>query len=130
MVEEFLTLLPLLAGGAKPKILSYMNTDIRKTDNGTEYSIDLPGFKKEDITVSLEKGRMVVTASAQEKKEAGEENTFIAKERMTASCRRCYPVGEHISEDDICARFADGVLTITVSDKTEKAEEKKSISID
>ncbi|BAK45425.1 Hsp20/alpha crystallin family protein [Eggerthella sp. YY7918] len=110
-----------------------MRTDIKETDSGFELVIDLPGFKKDDVQAELKDGQLTITAQTQsESEDKDEEGTYVRKERFSGKCSRTFFVGEDIEEDDIKAKFEDGMLKIAVPKKQEqpKLEEKKTISIE
>lgn len=110
-----------------------MRTDIKETDGGFELTIDLPGFKKEDVQAELKDGQLTITAQTQsESEDKDEKGTYVRKERFSGKCSRTFYVGEDIEEDDIHAKFEDGVLKIDVPKKQEqpKLEEKKTIAIE
>lgn len=118
----------------KPAPLSnMMRTDIKESDGGFSLAIDLPGFAKEDIQVELKDGFLAVQASTKsETEESDEGGTYVRKERFSGTCSRRFYVGEEIEEDEIKAKFENGVLTIEVPKKHEepKLEEGRSISIE
>ena len=110
-----------------------MKTDIKETDKAYELAIEMPGFKKENVQVELSEGYLTVSGStASQTKEKSEDGTFLRKERFNGNCRRSFYVGDDISEDDIRAKFEDGILQITVPKKAlpEPEETKKLIDID
>ena len=110
-----------------------MRTDIKETDGGFELTIDLPGFKKEDVQADLKDGYLSITAQTQsESEDKDEKGTYVRKERFSGKCSRTFYVGDDIEEDDIKAKFEDGVLKIDVPKKQEqpKLEEKKTIAIE
>lgn len=112
---------------------SLMRTDIKETDSAFELDIDLPGFKKDDVKVELKDGYLSVTAEAQSSTEdSSEDGTYVRKERFSGKCSRTFFAGEDINEDDIRARFENGVLSISIPKKQEqpKIEAAKSIAID
>lgn len=109
-----------------------MKTDVRETEQCYEVDIDLPGFKKEDINAQLNNGYLTVSASkGLDKGEKDKEGRYIRQERYAGSMSRSFYVGEGIKEQDIHARFQDGILRLTVP-KTEakQVEENKYISIE
>lgn len=110
-----------------------MRTDIKETDGGYELTIDLPGFKKDDVQAELKDGYLTINAQTQgESEDKDEQGTYVRKERFSGKCSRTFYVGDDIEEDDIKAKFEDGVLKIAVPKKQEqpKLEEKKTISIE
>ncbi len=106
-----------------------MKTDIKEVENGYELDIELPGFKKEDVSADLKDGYLTIKAAVKEEKE--EKTKFVRRERYYSSCQRSYYVGEYVDETDIKAKFEDGILKIFVPKKEAKQiEEKKSITIE
>ena len=108
-----------------------MKTDIREKKDGYELDIDLPGFKKEDIKVTLENGYMTISAQKDSPKET-KNGRFIRKERFSGACERSFYVGDQLTEEDIKAKFENGTLTMTIPKKEEKpaVENKKYITIE
>ncbi|MCI1304623.1 MAG: Hsp20/alpha crystallin family protein [Lachnospiraceae bacterium] len=111
---------------------SVMKTDVKENDSDYELSIELPGFSKDDIQAQLNDGYLTVTASKKEDNDKKDENgKYIRRERYQGSCSRSFYVGRELTQDDIHAKFEDGVLKISVPKKAEsEVEEKKHISIE
>lgn len=114
-----------------------MNTDIKESDSKYDMTIDLPGFKKEDVSVSLENGYLTISASkGLEKNEAENEEEqkkgkYIRRERYSGSCQRSFYVGDGLTVEDIKANFKHGILTLSIPKKDAKQlETKKYISIE
>ena len=108
-----------------------MKTDVHEHDDQYEVDIDLPGFKKEEIHLALENGYLTVGASkGVDKEEKTKKGKLIRQERYTGSMQRSFYVGEGLSEEDIKARFEDGVLKLTVPKKAPALPEKKTIMIE
>ena len=108
-----------------------MRTDVREHDDGYEVDIDLPGFKKEEISLSLENGYLTVSASkGLDKKEENKKGKLIRQERYMGSMQRSFYVGEGVTEEDIKAKFEDGVLKLDIPKKEAKLPEKKLIAIE
>ncbi|MEG9429763.1 MAG: Hsp20/alpha crystallin family protein [Christensenellaceae bacterium] len=97
---------------------SDMRTDIKETENGYEMQVDLPGFDKKDISVKLQRGYLTVNAEKQEKEEEGKHN-YIRRER-NYSCSRSYYVGESVKEEDVKAKYENGILTLCVPKETKE----------
>ena len=108
-----------------------MKTDVHEKDGKYIMDIDLPGYKKDDVKISLYNGNLTISA---EKNESNEEKdakgNLIRQERYSGSCSRSFYVGHSIRDNDIQASFKDGILTITVPTEEHKEEtEKKYIDI-
>ena len=92
-----------------------MHTDVKEKDNGFEIAMNLPGFKKENVQAELKDGYLTVTASTNTSNDTKDEDgRYIRRERYSGSCSRRFYVGEQITEEDIKARFEDGVLKVDV----------------
>ena len=110
-----------------------MKTDIKETDSGFELEMDLPGFKKDEIKVSLDNGYLTVSAAKgldkdEQEKESGK---YIRRERYAGACERSFYVGENVTEADIKGEFKHGILKLFVPKKDKPAvEEKKYIAIE
>jgi HSP20 family molecular chaperone IbpA len=110
-----------------------MQTDVEEKDNGYEITMNLPGFKKEDVKGEIKDGYLTVTASTNTSNdEKDKDGKFIRRERYSGTCSRSFYVGEEVTEDDIKAKFTDGVLKIAVPKKEAKpaVEESKYIAIE
>lgn len=109
-----------------------MKTDIKDCESGYELNIDMPGVKKEDVKAQIKDGYLTISAVANsENEEKDEEGKFIYRERYTGSMNRSFYVGDHLSEDDVKAKFEEGILKICIPKEHEKAiEEEKFIAIE
>lgn len=106
---------------------SAMSTDLKELDTGYELSVDMPGFEKKDIELSLEGGYLTVSAKREEKEE--EKNNYLRRER-SFSCSRSYYVGDLVTEEDIKAKYDKGILTLIVPKKEKEIEKKRQIEIE
>lgn len=109
-----------------------MKTDVKDNGESYEVDIDLPGFKKEDIQAELEDGYLTIKAEKKlDKDESDKEKNYIRKERYSGSMSRSFYVGDAITQEDIHAKYADGILRLTVPKKEKVAvPEKKMVAIE
>lgn len=109
-----------------------MKTDVHEHDEGYELDIDLPGFKKDDIKLSLENGYLTVNAVKNlDKDKKNLRGKIIRQERYAGSMQRSFYVGEELTETDVKAKFEDGVLKLSLPKKeAEKIPEAKTIAIE
>ena len=104
-----------------------MKTDVREKDNAYELDVDLPGFKKDEITVDLKDGYLTIGASKGLDKDQSDENgKYIRRERYSGACRRSVYVGEDVTQQDIKASFKQGILTLNIPKKDAKAVQTKN----
>ena len=103
-----------------------MKTDVKDTGNGYEITIDLPGFKKENLSIQLNNGYLTISAAKGiDKDETDKDGRYIRRERYSGSMSRSFYIGSHVTEQDIHAKFEDGILTLDVPKEDEKAIERK-----
>ena len=109
-----------------------MKTDVKETDEGYEVDVDLPGFKKEEIRLNLENGYLTIaTEKALEKKQENRKGKVLRQERYSGTMQRSFYVGDAVTEEDIRAKYENGVLSLTIPKKEQqKVNEKKQILIE
>ena len=111
-----------------------MKTDIRETDDSYELEMDLPGFKKEEIQVSLDNGYLTISAAKglDEDEQEKKSGKYIRQERYAGACRRSFYVGDDVTSEEISGEFKHGILKLTIPKKEAKTEvpEKKYIAIE
>ena len=119
---------PLYGKNAK----NIMKTDIREHDTGYELDVDLPGFKKDEINIELENGYLTISAAkGLDKDEQDKKGKYIRKERYAGAVQRSFYVGDAVTEEDVKAKFEDGILRLSIPKKDAKAvETKKTIAIE
>ena len=94
-----------------------MRTDIKETENGYEMQVDLPGFEKSDINVTLKHGYLTVNAKKENKEE--DKHNYLRRER-SYSCSRSYYVGDAVRDEDVKAKYENGILTLSVPKETKE----------
>lgn len=109
-----------------------MKTDVRENDKTYELDIDLPGFKKDEIQIELKDGYLTVSAEkGLDKDEEDKKGKYIRQERYAGALSRTFYLGDEIREDEIKARFENGILSLSIPKEEEKkAEGPKHISIE
>ena len=107
-----------------------MKTDVRETEDGYEVEIDLPGFKKDQISLQLENGYLTISAAKGLDKEEKKDGRVIRQERYSGAMQRTFYVGDGVDHEDVKAKFEDGVLKLDIPKKSAKIPEKKTIMIE
>ena len=110
--------------------LDSMRTDIKETDKDYQLSIEMPGFKKDEIKVALENGYLTVSAEKNEQQEEGGENAKYLRKECRVSCQRSYYVGDQVQEEAVKAKYENGMLLLTVPKEEPKKLAAKSIAIE
>lgn len=106
--------------------VNFMRTDIIEKEEGFELMIELPGFKKDEIKIALDNGYLSVSAEKSEKEGEGK---YLRRESKQ-SLKRTYYVGDQVDEENVKAKYEDGVLNLSVPKKHPKKIESRSIAID
>ena len=103
-----------------------MKTDIRENEKSYLMDVEIPGFDKKDLSLSLEKGYL--TISAEKKDCSDKKEVYLRRER---SCRvsRTYYVGD-VNRDLIKAKYENGVLEIEIPKKEKELPVSHNIQID
>lgn len=103
-----------------------LKTNIRELDDAYELDIEVPGFTKDQIKISLKEGYLSVVCSRQEKEVKGN----YKRKEICESCARTYYVGEGVSQDSIKAKCVDGILTLYIPKEQPKQVETSYIAIE
>ena len=109
-----------------------MKTDVKETDGSYEVDIDLPGFKKDEINAKLENGYLTISAAkGLDKDEKDKKGKYIRRERYAGAMQRSFYVGDTLTQEDIKAKYDNGILSISIPKKDAQAvETKKTIAIE
>ena len=111
-----------------------LKTDVKEKEHTYELSIAMPGVQKENIQAELKDGYLTVKASnKQEKDEKDQKGRYIRRERYYGTASRTFYVGENLKQEDIAAKYENGVLSLEFPKPEERkpeVEEKKYIRIE
>lgn len=116
-----------------------ISSDIKELADGYQIEMELPGFAKEEVKAQLKDSYLTITAehSAENKEENNEEGQkkeavkYIRRERYYGKCQRSFFVGKNVTEEDINAKFENGILTMYVPKEVKKPQvEEKFITIE
>ena len=112
---------------------SLMKTDVKEMNGAYELEMELPGYTKEDVTAQLKDGYLTIQASRNATNdEKDEKGNYIRRERYIGQCSRSFYVGETVKQEDIRAKFENGILKLTVPkiEEQKPVEENKFIAIE
>ena len=116
-----------------------ISSDIKELADGYQIEMELPGFSKEEVKAQLKDGYLTITAehNAENKEENNEEGQkketvkYIRRERYYGKCQGSFFVGKNVTEEDINAKFENGILTMYVPKEVKKPQvEEKFITIE
>lgn len=108
-----------------------MRTDIKETDGGYQLAVEMPGFDKKDIKISLENGYLTISAEKSNKEEENKDKNerYIRKE-CSVSCQRSYYVGDDIEQSSVKAKYENGMLNLFVPRSEPKKLPSHNIEIE
>ena len=108
-----------------------MKTDIKEHKDNYSIMVDLPGYNKEDIKISVDDGYLTISATMSKNEEEKEHGKFVRRERYFGECSRSFYVGDNVLVEDIKASFKNGTLNLTIPKKEQKQiAEKKYVQIE
>lgn len=104
-----------------------MKTDISENETSYEFTVELPGYKKENVSLDLDNGYLTISAVKEENTET--DKKFIRRERFHESCKRSFYLGDNVSVEDVSANMDNGVLSVVVNKKVDEDKGVKRIEI-
>ena len=107
-----------------------MKTDIKENDKEYAFDIEMPGFKKDEIKITLEDGYLTVSAEKAEKEENEDKKThnYVRRERSVAVSRSYYV--DDVDKEKIKAKYENGILFIVAPKQEAKQIEQNTITIE
>jgi HSP20 family protein len=114
---------PSFRGQAMPAV------NVKETDKAFEVELSAPGYNKKDFNISVENKLLIVSAESKQEKEKTEEN-YTRREFGYSSFSRSFSLPANTNEDDIRAKYEDGILKLTIAKKDmQPSSPKKPIEI-
>jgi HSP20 family protein len=105
---------PSFGSVAAPKAIAWSpRIDVVERDNRLVTKVDLPGMKKEDVSVEVTDGHLVLSGERKRETEEKKDN-FYRTEREYGSFYRAVPLPDGVKIEDVKATFSDGVLEVSV----------------
>ncbi len=94
-----------------------MKMDVREDDKAYTVNAELPGVKKEDIQVSINGNQVAISAEVKQEREVKEGEKVLRSERYYGKVSRAFTLGQDVDEETAEAKYADGVLVLTLPKK-------------
>ena len=107
-----------------------LKTNIKETDTDYELEVETPGYKKDQIKVSLENGYLTVSCYKEQKEEENGKHSRYLRKEISESCQRSYYVGNDLKQDQIKAKYDNGILSLTVPESAPKSSQSNFIEIE
>lgn len=113
---------PMVSGHNSASANGLMRTDVRELDNTYELDVDLPGFKKEEVSLDLKDGYLTISARKKmSTDESDQKGRYVRRERYNGVCSRSFYIGDEVTSNDVSAKFEDGILKIGLPKREQKA---------
>ncbi|MDO4941064.1 MAG: Hsp20/alpha crystallin family protein [Erysipelotrichaceae bacterium] len=101
-----------------------MRTDVHEKDGYYNLDIELPGYDKNDISMSISDGNLIINAKHEmTNEEKDSKGNLIRSERSFGSCSRSFYVGNNMKAEDVKASFDKGILNVIIPTREQKAIE-------
>lgn len=101
--------------------------DVTESDSAYAITADLPGVKKEDINVNVDRGTVMISARIEKATEQKEGDRVIRQERYSGSMQRAFTLDGNIDTDKIDASFQDGVLRVVLPKKESSQQQRVTV---
>jgi len=116
-----------MAYEGQPAAAGRIRIDVSEKDGAYVVHAEIPGVKKEDIQVSIEGDQVSISAEARVEKEVKENERVLHRERYYGKVARAFRLGTDIDQSAANAKYADGVLELTLPKRAEAAGRQLAI---
>jgi HSP20 family protein len=117
---------PLLRG--EMKMEPQIKMDVKEADGMYTIKAEIPGVNKDDIHVSVEGNRVSISAEVKKEKEEKKGERVIRSERSYGMASRSFSLADEVDQSKVQAKYADGVLELTLPKKPGSTRKEISIS--
>jgi HSP20 family protein len=118
---------PMAFDGA-PQTTQAIRVDVRENDDAYVVHAEVPGVKKDDIHVTIDADQIAISAETRNERELKEGERVLRAERHYGKVYRAFTLGQPVDEDKAVARYADGVLELTLPKKAVASAKRLSIN--
>lgn len=101
--------------------------DVKENDGAYTVHADIPGVKKDDIHVTIEGNQVSISAEVKKEKEEKQGEKVLRSERYYGKVARSFTLAQDVDEAKAQAKYADGVLELTLPKKAASSARKLSI---
>jgi HSP20 family protein len=114
-------------GGQGQAQVAHFRVDVSESENAYTIRAELPGVKKDDINISIDSDQVAISAEVKNEKEVKDGERTLRSERYYGKVQRAFQLGQPIDENTASAKYADGILELTLPKKA--AASAKRINI-
>jgi HSP20 family protein len=124
--REF-SMLPSLRSAAALEPMNRIRMDISETDKSYEVKADIPGVKKDDIKVAVDRNQVTISAEVKEEKDENQKNAsgIVRSERYYGQMYRSFVLPQEVDDAAAEAKYENGVLQLTLPKKSDSGGAKQ-----
>jgi HSP20 family protein len=105
-----------------------IKVDVTRTDDTYSVKAEMPGIKKDDISVSIDGGQVTIVGEVKKEKEEKKGEEVIRSERYYGKVSRSFSLPQEVDEGKAQAKYADGVLNLTLPVKSKAGSRKLTVN--
>jgi HSP20 family protein len=105
-----------------------MKIDVSKADDTYTVKADIPGVKKDDIQVSVDGNEVTISGEIKKETEEKKGEEVLRSERYYGKISRSFTLPNDVDESKVTAKYADGVLKVTLPVKAASKSKKITVS--
>ena len=117
---------PVMRGGLEME--PQIKMDIKEADGMYKVKAEIPGVSKDDIHVSIEGNRVSISAEVKKETEEKKGERVIRSERSYGMASRSFTLADEVDQGKAQAKYADGVLELTLPKKAGSSRKEISVS--
>lgn len=111
----------------EPRAPAQFRMDVKEDENAYTVYAELPGVKKEDINVTIDGNQVQVSAEVRKEREAKSGEKVLRSERYYGKLYRAFTLAQDVDQEKAQAKYADGVLELTLPKKATSAGRKLAV---
>jgi HSP20 family protein len=104
-----------------------IKVDVEENDKAYTVKAEVPGVKKEDIDIQIDGNQVSISAESKQEKDIKEKGKVIRSERYYGSLYRSFSLGHDVDQAGATAKYADGILQLTLPKKATSAAKKLTV---
>ena len=104
-----------------------IKVDVEENDKSYRVKAEVPGVKKEDISIQIDGNQVSISAESKQEKDVKENGKVIRSERYYGSLYRSFSLGQDVDQSGASAKYADGILELTLPKKATAAARKLTV---
>lgn len=104
--------------------LAPFGVDVREDGDSLIVEAELPGFKKDEVDITLENQTLTISAQRKEEMSAKKQGEYLLNERRYSRFLRSFTLPPTVDEKSVDAKLEDGMLTISLNKREETKPRK------